>query len=83
MRAIRDPLRLTGTQSCNAYDNAMCESFFAKLKCELLDRTSFPTATDARRDIFRFIEGFYNTLRLHSSFGYEAPVNFERLNHAA
>ena len=63
----------------DAYDNAMCESFFATLECELLDRKSFPTATDARRAIFRFIEGFYNTRRLHSSIGYEAPVNFERL----
>ena len=66
-----------------ACNNAMCESFFAMLECELLDRKSFPTATDARSAIFRFIEGFYNTHRLHSSIGYEAPVSFERLNYAA
>ena len=48
----------------DAYDNAMCESFFATLECELLDRVRFRTAADARREIFSFIEGFYNTSRL-------------------
>ena len=64
-------------------DNAMCESFFATLECELLDRSRFPTPADARREVFGFIEGFYNTRRIHSALGYESPANFERLNHAA
>ena len=67
----------------DAYDNAMCESFFATLECELLDRSRFPTPADARREVFGFIEGFYNTRRIHSALGYQAPANFERLNHAA
>ena len=67
----------------DAYDNAMCESFFATLECELLDRSRFPTPAHARREVFGFIEGFYNTRRIHSALGYQAPANFERLNHAA
>ena len=67
----------------DAYDNAMCESFFATLECELLDRSRFPTPADARRQVFGFIEGFYNTRRIHSALGYKSPANFERLNHAA
>ena len=67
----------------DAYDNAMCESFFPTLECELIDRQRFRTAAEARREVFRFIEGFYNTRRLHSALGYESPTNFEKHNHAA
>ena len=67
----------------DAYDNAMCESFFATLECELSWKRSFRTAADARREVFGFIEGFYNTRRLHSSLGYESPMEFERNNRAA
>jgi putative transposase len=56
----------------------MCESFFATLECELLDRTKFLTREEARREIFDFLEG-YNTRRLHSGIGYKSPVQFERL----
>ena len=64
-------------------DKAKVESFFATLECELLDRSRFPTPADARREVFGFIEGFYNTRRIHSALGYASPANFERLNHAA
>ena len=67
----------------DAYDNAMCESFFATLECELLDRRRFPTVAEARREVFSFIEGFYNTRRLHSALGYRSPASFEKLHHAA
>ena len=67
----------------DAYDNAMCESFFATLECELLDRRYFPTMAGAGREVFSFIEGFHNTRRLHSALGYKSPANFEKLNHAA
>ena len=67
----------------DAYDNAMCESFFATLECELLARQRFQTAADARREVFGFIEGFYNTRRIHSALGYQAPANDEEINRAA
>ncbi len=61
----------------DAYDNAMCESFFATLECELIKRRSFRTRGEARREVFRFIEGWYNPRRRHSSLGYESPASFE------
>jgi len=64
----------------DAYDNAMCESFFATLECELLDRRRFKTQAEARLAVFAFIEGFYNPHRRHSSLGYLSPVAFERRN---
>ena len=67
----------------DAYDNAMCESFFATLECELLDRQRFRTAAEARREVLGFIEGFYNTRRIHSALGYQAPANYEEINRAA
>ena len=66
-----------------AYDNAMCESFFATLRCELIDRRRFVENGGASYAIKDFIENFYNTRRLHSAIGYHSPANFEKLNHAA
>ena len=62
----------------DCYDNAMCESFFATLECELLERVRFVTARDARLGVFDFLEGFYNSRRRHSALDYEAPLVFER-----
>ena len=62
----------------DAYDNAMAESFFATLECELLDRRRFRTQAEARMAVFEFIEGFYNPRRRHSSLGYLSPIAFER-----
>ena len=62
----------------DAYDNAMCESFFATLECELLDRKRFVTQAEARMAVFDFIEGFYNPRRRHSALGQISPLNFER-----
>src|SRR5262249_32452943 len=61
----------------------MCESFFATLECELLDRCRFQTQTEARSAVFAFIEGFYNPRRRHSSIGYLSPVDYEHRHHAA
>ena len=62
----------------DAYDNAMCESFFATLECELLDRRKFQTKAEARMAVFQFIEGWYNPGRRHSALGYMSPINYER-----
>jgi putative transposase len=61
----------------DAYDNAMAESFFATLECELIDRRSWPTKTDARMALFSYIEGWYNPRRRHSALGQMSPANFE------
>jgi putative transposase len=63
----------------DAYDNAMCESFFATLECELLDRERFPTQAAARLAVFEYIEGWYNLHRRHSALDYRSPVNYERI----
>jgi len=62
----------------DAYDNAMAESFFASLECELIDRRSFKSKTEARLALFSWIEGWYNPRRRHSALGQVSPANFER-----
>ena len=62
----------------DAYDNAMCESFFATLECELIDRRRFRSHGEARIAVFQFIEGFYNPSRRHSALGYLSPIEYER-----
>lgn len=66
----------------DCFDNAMAESFFATLECELLDRSTFANHRVARMAIFDFIEAFYNPKRRHSSIGNLSPVEFERRWHA-
>ena len=62
----------------DCFDNAMCESFFATLECELIDRSTFHNRGDARVSVFDFIEAFYNPRRRHSSLGMISPTEFER-----
>jgi putative transposase len=62
----------------DCYDNALAESFFATLECELIDRSTFRTHAEARMAIFEFIEGWYNPRRRHSSIDYLSPINYER-----
>ena len=62
----------------DCYDNAMCESFFATLECELLDQHRFRSQAEARMAVFEFIEGWYNPCRRHSAIGYLSPINYER-----
>jgi len=62
----------------DCYDNAMCESFFATLECELLDRQRFRTQAEARMAVFEFLEGWYNPHRRHSGAGNLSPMEYER-----
>lgn len=61
----------------NCWDNAPVESFFRTLKTELEDRVLWPTRQAATRAIASYIDGFYNTTRLHSSLNYQSPMDFE------
>ena len=63
------------------WDNAVAESFFATIKRELIDRRPWPTISGLRRAVFDWIEGWYNTRRLHSSLGYLSPARYEALIH--
>jgi len=67
----------------DCFDNALCESFFATLECELLERCRFKSQEEARRAVFEFLEGWYNRHRRHSALGYLSPAEFERRAEAA
>jgi putative transposase len=62
----------------NCWDNAPMESFFKTLKVERVYRRAYQTREEARADIVNWIEGFYNSKRLHSALGYTSPAQFER-----
>jgi putative transposase len=61
----------------DAYDNAMCESFFTTLECELLDRRRFVSQAEAKLACFSFIEGWCNPVRLYAALGYRFPMAYE------
>jgi putative transposase len=65
----------------DCYDNAMAESFFATLECELIARSRWRTHAEARMAVFDFIEGFYNPRRRHSALAYLSPAEYERRHH--
>jgi putative transposase len=67
----------------DALDNAVAESFFATLECELLDRQAWPTRAGLRTAVFDFIEVFYNRQRRHSTLGYATPASYEQQPSAA
>jgi len=67
----------------DCFDNALCESFFATLECELLAHRRFKNQVEARMAVFEFLEGWYNLHRRHSSLGYRSPVEFEKKGEAA
>ena len=60
-------------------DNAPMESFFHTLKTERVHHRIYATRTEARRDLFQYIEGFHNSRRLHSALGYLSPALAEQL----
>ena len=61
----------------NCYDNAPMESFFHTIKTELVHHRHYATREEASRDIFAYIEGFYNRTRRHSAIGYISPIEME------
>lgn len=72
-------IRQSMSNAGNAYDNAPMESFFSRLKNELTHHRHYHTRQEARRDIFEYIEVFYNRQRVHSALGYRSPLDFEAL----
>jgi putative transposase len=66
-----------------AYENTVCESFFATLEYELLAKARFRTTVEAEMAVFEFIEGFYNPRGRHSSLDYLSPIDYERARPAA
>lgn len=72
-------LDLSMSRKGNCWDNAAVESFFATLKKELVYRSRWRTRREARKDLYDYIEVFYNRYRLHSSLGYRSPVVFEQM----
>lgn len=83
LEANRIMVSMSGKGEC--YDNAVMESFFGTLKNERVHHQKYKTRSMARTDIFTYIEGFYNTVRLHSSLGYLSPIEYEAkfYNHSA
>jgi len=70
-------IQVSMSRRADCYDNAVMESFFGTLKNEWVHHQKYQTRSQARTDIFSYIEGFYNTVRLHSSLGYLSPNEFE------
>jgi putative transposase len=62
----------------NCYDNAQAESFFSRFKAELVENGVFESVEDAGSEVFSYIEGYYNRIRLHSGLGYQSPLEFEK-----
>lgn len=69
--------RQSMTRKDNHYDNATMESFFSRLKTELLEGGAFQSLSDARKECFGYIEEYYNRIRRHSALGYVSPIEFE------
>jgi len=70
-------IKVSMSRKGDPWDNAMMESFFGSLKTEWIDG-SFDTRKEAELEVFKYIEMFYNTVRLHESLIYVSPLDFER-----
>ncbi len=86
--AFRNRLQMAGIQQSMSrsgccYDNAAAESFFHSLKVEWLHGHDIRDRETIRSEVFRYIEGYYNRSRRHSSIGYLSPVDFERRHQVA
>ena len=78
-RCVRMGVRPSVGSVGDCFDNALCESFFATLECEVIDRHSFPNHSQAKLAIFEYIEGWYNPHRRHSALKYQSPITYEKL----
>jgi putative transposase len=83
--AYRQELQFRGLVSSmsrrgNCYDNAAMEAFWSTLKREAMGPSATWSKDRVRRELFEYIEGHYNQSRLHSSLGYQSPVDFENQN---
>jgi transposase InsO family protein len=72
-------MQMSMSRKGNCWDNAPMESFFGTLKKELIYNRKYQTREEAKKEIFEYIEVFYNRERLHSSLGYLSPANYEKL----
>jgi len=84
-KAYRQELQAQGlvasmSRRGNCYDNAAMEAFWSTLKREVLDQSATWSKDRVRRELFEYIEATYNRSRLHSSLGYQSPVDFENQN---
>lgn len=73
----RNCLRQSMSGKGNCYDNAQAESFFSRFKTELIEGGAFEDIEQAKSEVFSYIEGYYNRVRLHSALGYLSPMEFE------
>lgn len=71
-------VRISMSRTANCWDNAAMESFFSRLKVELIYAKTFVSIAQAKADIFEYIEIFYNRERRHSAIGYISPAEFEK-----
>ncbi|MBK9271325.1 MAG: IS3 family transposase [Saprospiraceae bacterium] len=71
--------RQSMTRKNEVYDNAIAESFFSRLKCECIRGTVFDDLDQLRFTLFEYIDGYYNTIRRHSSIQYYTPLEFENI----
>jgi transposase InsO family protein len=74
---------LSVSRKGECWDNAVAESFFATIKRELINDRPWPTRAGLHRAVFDYIEGWYNTRRLHSALGYLSPAEYESIQHTA
>lgn len=81
-KAVLNRHKLIGSMSRkgNCWDNAVAENFFGIIKKEYINQTRFITRNEAKLGIFDYIEGWYNTQRIHSKLGYLTPVEFNALH---
>ncbi len=74
---VKRKIKQSMSRADDPYDNAAMESFFSRLKAELLEDGMFDSLKDARTEIFEYIEMYYNTGRKHSALNYQSPTQYE------